>query len=129
MTRTVVAAFLFVSWMSGQAVLAGPPEGPSGRMALDEVEDGLRSYRLEQNLEKRAEWLKRLAPTKDPRVAVALGEMMGCDDKSIQVTAAILIIVHYTDPVQAGCNFIGYARAWWKKNEADLRRRAKQVPD
>jgi hypothetical protein len=51
---------------------AGPPEGVSGRMAFDRVADGLRRYRQEDDDAKRIAWLRRLAPTRDPRVAAVL---------------------------------------------------------
>jgi hypothetical protein len=33
--------------------LAGPPEGTPGEMVLDKVEDGLRKYRKEQDIDRR----------------------------------------------------------------------------
>src|SRR5262249_60227214 len=51
---------------------AGPPESVSGRMAFDEVADGLRKYRKETDPEKRLAWLQTLGATGDPRVALAL---------------------------------------------------------
>jgi len=71
----MIAAVLLLLFALGQAV-AGPPEKSSAKMVLDEVADGLRKYRKEQDTEKRIRWLKKLAPTKDPRVAVALGDAL-----------------------------------------------------
>jgi hypothetical protein len=59
---------------------AGPPEGVSGRMVPDEVADGLMRHRLETDQAKRRRWLKRLALTTDPRVAIALAEAMSGPD-------------------------------------------------
>jgi hypothetical protein len=55
--------------MPGQIILAGPPEGVSGRMVLDEVADGLRKFRKERNLVRCIECLKQLTPAQEPRVA------------------------------------------------------------
>ena len=49
-------------------------------MVLDEVADGLRQYRKEANPEKRVGWLKKLAPTRDPRVAVQMAVIANGDD-------------------------------------------------
>ncbi len=106
------------------ASLAGPPEAPSGQMALDEVADGLRQYRKEKEKGKRLEWLRRLAPTGDPRVGVALGEALealGVRDHLARHAEVDLIEEHY----HTGG---GRADAWWRENQADLRRRAKQLP-
>jgi hypothetical protein len=43
-------------------------------MVLDEVSEGLQRCRRETDPEKRIRWLKRLAPTKDLWVAIALAE-------------------------------------------------------
>ncbi|HEX5269790.1 MAG TPA: hypothetical protein VFW33_04845 [Gemmataceae bacterium] len=75
MPRTTFAALPLLAALAllspGRAV-AGPPEGASGRMVLDEVADGLRKYRREEDDAKRIAWLRRLAPTRDARVAAAL---------------------------------------------------------
>jgi hypothetical protein len=113
MRRLLIALLLL---LPGQA-LAGPPEGVSGRMAFDAVADGLRKYAKETDPEMRAGRLAALAPSQDPRVAVALGEAM--QDPS----PAVLAAAHYG----AGTSTAEVC-AWWKQNEADLRRRAKLLP-
>jgi hypothetical protein len=128
MRKTLVACLLL---FPSQA-LAGPPEVVSGRIVLDKVMDGLRRYRRETDPEKRIRWLEKLAPSRDPRVAVVLGELferglltaraVGPDPS---VAAEVLLYVHY---VPGG----GDTRAifdWWSANEADLRRRAKLLPE
>src|SRR4051812_26539045 len=57
-------------------LLAGPPEGVSARMvqAPDPVADGLRQYRQARDQANRLAWLRKLAPTRDPRVALVSWE-------------------------------------------------------
>jgi hypothetical protein len=115
---------------------AGPPEGPSGRMELDEVADGLRRYRKETDAAKRARWLEKLAPTKDPRVGVALGEALGAEGTglwygtSLQCTAADLYHRYFsaTKFVYRSWEVVSIAQSQWKKEEADLRRRVSKLP-
>jgi hypothetical protein len=109
----------------GKAV-TGPPEGVSGKMAFDRVPDGLRMYRKEKDEGKRAMWLIRLAPTSDPRVALALGEAL--DDPSLGVVSSILLRSYYVPFDAARDNRARPIEEWWKDNKADLRRRAKQLP-
>ena len=122
----MLVAFLLL--FPGQS-LAGPPEGPSGRMVLDEVADGLQRYRQETDPQKRRRWLRGLAPTKDPRVAVVLGEALS--DADPDYLAASLLCQYYlpdykpTSPKWAHLP----AGEWWEANEDDLRRRAKLLPE
>ena len=67
----MIAAVLLLLFTMGQAV-AGPPEKASGKMVLDEVAEGIRTFQKETDVEKRIRSLKRLAPTRDKRVAVVL---------------------------------------------------------
>ncbi len=116
---------------------AGPPEGPSAKMALapDEVADGLRKYRNAKNEAKRLRLLDKLARTRDPRVAVALGDALSDPSCDVQATAAIGILFHqaggftqYIAPkIPTTEQVIAVARDWWKENESDLRRRAKAL--
>jgi hypothetical protein len=116
--------------LQGRAVFAGPPEGVSGAMTLDEVAEGLRRYRKETDPEKRIRWLEKLAPTRDPRVGVALGETFGQEPEAVWYCATQLVIRYYfTEPV-ANPEFDPGPKTdrWWKQNEADLRRRARELP-
>jgi hypothetical protein len=125
MRRTFAGLVLLTLVLPGWAV-AGPPEWPSGKMAFDTVADGLRKYRKEKDEERRVWWLHRLAPTHDPRVAVTLGEAMDRDHRLApdeQWHAKGLLLKYY-----AGPDWSGRVGAWWEQNEADLRRRAKQLP-
>jgi hypothetical protein len=139
-TRLVALALLAL--LVPLPAAAGPPEGVSGRtmLALDEVAEGLRQYRQEKDPEKRLAWLQELGATGDPRVVIALVDAANNhngDDRDCE--AADELWWHYAGPDAAahrglvnrqpiqpppGSNF----RAWWKENEADLRRRAKGLP-
>src|SRR5262249_15980430 len=77
--------------------VAGPPGGVSGRMVyVDEVADGLRKYRAARDDGKRAELLGKLARTRDPRVAVALGEALHDPSPDVLVRAAYGIVRYHT---------------------------------
>jgi hypothetical protein len=101
---------------------AGPPERPSGRMVLDEVADGLRRYRAEKDDGRRVAWLEKLAPARDPRVALLIWEYPPDELTPSQYIGLRRLLVRYYDP----CG--GNLTAWWRANEADLRRRARQLP-
>jgi hypothetical protein len=124
-----LAALALLALLAPPAV-AGPPEGVSGRMVLDEVVAGLMRYRCETDQAKRWDLLANLARTRDPRVAVVLGELLDHGNDCEQVEAACLIILHYQRREPPACltGIVPPIRAWWKKNEADLRRRAKELP-
>jgi hypothetical protein len=118
----------------------GPPEGASGKMAFDEVAEGLRKYRKEKDPEKRLACLQRLGATGDPRVAVALvGAANNENGDDLDCEAADILWWHYASPDAASHRGLvtdqisspprgkGF-RPWWKANEADIRRRAAQLP-
>jgi hypothetical protein len=107
---------------------AGPPEGVSGRMAFDEVADGLRRYRLETDSARRRAWLRRLAPAQDARVAVALGDALA--DADPHYLAAWLLCEYYVPDAKPAFPELAHlpAAEWWEQNEPDLRRRAKLLP-
>jgi hypothetical protein len=113
--------------LPGRAV-AGPPEGASGRMVFDEVADGLRKYRAEQDQEKRYERLRRLAPTHDPRIAVVLGESLDSQEDILCVVACRLLDQHFVTGPKPPARRVHRVSDWWDAHEADLRRRAKQLP-
>jgi hypothetical protein len=109
---------------------AGPPEGASGKMVLDQVADGLRNYRAEKDAGKRSLLMDRLAATGDPRVAVVLGELMR-DEKEgdgAETTLGIFFACRPHSSVQCHTFTSQQVRLWWHANEADLRRRAAQLP-
>ena len=107
---------------------AGPPVGPSGKMAFDEVAEGLRRYRLEADPARRRAWLRRLAPAGDARVALALGEALA--DADPEYLAAWLLCEHYVPDATPAFPSLAQVPAaeWWEQNEAELRRRANELP-
>ncbi|HEX5272430.1 MAG TPA: hypothetical protein VFW33_18160, partial [Gemmataceae bacterium] len=84
--------------------------------------------------EKRAAWLKRLAPTRDPRVAVELWEVFawvrGKRTAAIHQVARdgladYFVVVDKSlsaqERGQAVC-------AWWSRSASEIRRRTAQLP-
>ena len=124
------AAVAFLAGLVPGNAVAGPPEGVSGRMAFDEVVDGLRKYQKEKDDDKRIRRLEALGPTRHPRVALAIGEL--CREGGeltgraryvslTSVLARLLLERHFVPP---GCD----VEDWWDANEAGLRRRARELP-
>jgi hypothetical protein len=116
-------------------VVAGPPEKASGTMTFDRVADGLRKYRAEKDEGKRSEWLRRLAPSRDPRVAVELWEVFAWVRGKRAATIRQVARDCLADDFVAGAgrprSDDERARAvcsWWSSHGADLRRRASQLP-
>src|SRR5581483_11207366 len=112
---------------------AGRPEGASGKMVLDEVADGLRHYRKEPDEDRRLALLTRLAPSRDPRVAIALGEFLEAPvDVVNQFDAALLVCCHYGATSRSSNDgvhcLVRGATAWCHENEAGLRRPAARLP-
>jgi hypothetical protein len=129
MPRTFAGLMLLVLVLPGRAV-AGPPEGVSGKMVLDGVADGLRRYQKETDPEKRMGWLRRLAPNRDPRVTVALGEAMKPARGKLAIAAGCLMWRHHMSPLyrkSATPNFVEAAE-WWVDVEPLLRASARQLP-
>ena len=132
LARCTALSLPLLALLVAPAAAAGPPEGLSGRMAfVDKVAAGLRQYHQEGDAGKRIEWLTRLAPTRDPRVAVVLGELWehwyaapSHEYPDPGVAADVLLHVHFVP----GGGDKKRIRDWWKQNEADLRRRAKLLP-
>jgi hypothetical protein len=130
MPRRLSVLALFIVLVPARPALADPPERVSGKMVLDEVVEGLMRYRYETDQDKRWDRLGELARTRDPRVAVVLGDLLDHGINSEQQQAAVIFIVQYHGQKGPACltGIVPPVHAWWKKNEADLRRRAKQLP-
>jgi hypothetical protein len=133
MSRTSVEFVLLLAVLAvvSPRAVAGQPERHSTRTVMDKVEDGLRRYRAARTPQARVAWLRKLAPIPDARVAVALGEAISSDDPEVRRLAIGLVFTHYQKqlPEVTGPNPItGMVVQWWKEHEADLRRRAQQLP-
>jgi hypothetical protein len=125
----VLVIFAVLALLSPGKAVAGPPEGVSGKMVFDEVADGLRKYRKETDPEKRFRRLDQLTKTHDPRVDIILGEMLSpISFPEIDIACAVILRHHFTRRTVSMNEFYGLPLSWWEKNEADLRRRAKQLP-
>jgi hypothetical protein len=123
----------------GHAV-AGPPEQVLGKMVFDEVAEGLRHYRRETDEAKRAECLKRLAPTRDPRVAVELWEVFawvrGKRTATIRQVARDCLADYFVpgegrsrpEVKRSDEERASAVCSWWSRSGAELRRRASQLP-
>jgi hypothetical protein len=133
MRRTFAGFVLLALVLTGQAV-AGPPELPSGKMTFDVVAEGLRKYRKETDPGKSCRLLERLAPARDPRVGVALGERLMKDrptNSKFYIRIATAIVEYYPGNGGVKMDATGWSLdedVWWQKNEADLRRRAARLP-
>jgi hypothetical protein len=113
--------------LSPERAVAGPPEGASGKMVFDEVADGLRKYRKETEWRKRTRWLEKLAPTRDPRVAIALVEAHPAGS-TVMVREDLLLMDYFVRGTRFHRGDSMNVDGWWEANEADLRRRAAQLP-
>jgi hypothetical protein len=135
---TFSAALLAVLALPLHQAVAGPPEQVPGKMVFDVVADGLRKYRKETDEEKRIKWLRNLAPSGDPRVAIALGEAFAAWKPPVggtylyfpgegHIAGMCLASYRFTSTGPAPASIEGLRR-WWHDNEAALRRRAAQLP-
>jgi hypothetical protein len=125
----LLTVLVVLALMPPERVFAGPPEGVSGKMVFDEVADGLRRYRREMDARRRSELLSRLAPSRDPRVAVVLGDAIAERSRLPGDTSAYeLLYDWFLADEDDFSEVIRSVRIWWAKNEGDLRRRAKQLP-
>jgi hypothetical protein len=99
-------------------------------MCFDEVAEGLKRYRKETDVEKRLWWIERLAPTRDVRVCVALGEALGDAEVTVAGAAGLALARYYLPAAVKGDRSDRYIAAfnWWLKNKADLRQRASELP-
>ncbi len=130
MPRTLLAMALLALLLMGRPALGNPPAGVSGKMVLDEVADGLRKFRRARTAAGRKALLNRLAPIQDPRVAVLLGEIATDRNSPLWLQAAFLLD-RYHIPEHwegGGLKYTSRSKVWWEENEADLRRRAKELP-
>jgi hypothetical protein len=98
MTRKFVGFVLLLTLSLPGNAVAGPPEPTKGAMNLDKIADGLRQYQQSKAENKRVEWLKRLAPSRDPRVKAALETALSDASQAVATAASELIAQHYGRP-------------------------------
>jgi hypothetical protein len=128
--RTLTTSLLLIvalTVLMPRKAVAGPPEGVSGRMVFDEVADGLRRCRKEKDLTKRLGLLKKLALTHDPRVAVFLLDTLPAGSTILTEEVFLLANCFIAGTRFHVGNNIRFDE-WKEANEADLRSRAKQLP-
>jgi hypothetical protein len=137
---TIAASLLAALALVPARAVAGPPERPSGRTVLDEVSEGLRKYRSEKDQGKRIDWLKKLAPSRDPRVAVELWQVFAFASEkrsvAIRQVAKECLARYYVTQGERQLADSGLPDAewgpcvcgWWSKHGADMRRRAALLP-
>ncbi len=134
MYRMFAGLVLLLAVLSPGRAVAGSPEPTSGRMVLarDAVSESLAKYRRESDPHRRLALLTDLAATRDPRVAVALGQALYDHRTEVRVQAAFGILFNQTGekpkkmltPNQA----LNWARDWWAANEDELKRRSRRLP-
>jgi hypothetical protein len=112
---------------------AGPPEGVSGRMVLDELTEKLARLRVEKDPNRKLALVKELGPVRDPRVTVALMEIVLTAQRADPLLIDVSVLLyqyHIPDNDKISLTAIDWTlcRQWWEKHEADVRRRAAQLP-
>jgi hypothetical protein len=98
----------------------------SQQVVLDRAGARLERYHQETNPAKRAALLRGLAPSRDPRVAVALGEALADRSLAVRVAATYGLLNHHLPaPVEGGTEqHMKAAARWWKANQDRLGRHA-----
>jgi hypothetical protein len=140
-TRTPrLAALALLALLAPWPATAGPPEGVPGRMVLDEVAEGLRKYRQVTDEARRIEWLRRRAPSGDPRVALELWEVFawvrGRRTAATRAVARDCLAERYAtrdgrplaEVAQSEADRGAGVCSWWSQNGPDLRHRASELP-
>jgi hypothetical protein len=107
-----------------QTAVADAPATASGAMVVDAVAEGLRRYRSETDESRRRALLWKLAPTRDPRVALALGEVLASVD--LPYPEISLLAELYLPEAKRGSTDAVWD--WWREHEVELRRIAAGLP-
>ncbi len=127
--RRIVQLSLISLFAFSLTAIASSPNGFDCRLVLDHVADGLCRYRMAKSSLSRIDWLQRLAPTLDPRVAMTLCVALTDDDREVVQTAADNILKYYAKRWDSDEETrILQARGWWKLNWRNLCEKAKHLP-
>lgn len=113
----------------GSVALADAPRGVSTRAARDEVAEKVQRLRQETEPEKRLALVREIGRIPDPRVSVALMELVleltPKGDSPLLMEAAYFFVRHHIPPHEAPpTKFPRSAAIWWEQHEAEVRRRA-----
>jgi hypothetical protein len=127
-----VALLLAVlSLLPASRVVAGPPPAVSSQLVLEPVTEKLIRLRLESDPKRKLALVKQLGPIRDARVTVALMELVlnaQREDAVLLHATFLLCKYHIPDKDVVPPKYWTLCRLWWENNEADVRRRAKQLP-
>ena len=96
MRRTTFAAALLLAHYSSMMAVARPPEERNSATKLDKIADSLRQYNQQKSDDRRVELLKRLAPSKDPRVQAVLEAARSDSSEVVAEAAGKLLAQHYS---------------------------------
>jgi hypothetical protein len=110
--------------------VAGPPQGVSGRMVVDEVADWLLAFRKAKGRERRMLILLWELGEKrnDPRVKVMLGETLDTPSPDVRFAAATqFLFCRGLGMTITSDAFVLMVREIWQEQQADLRRRAARL--
>jgi hypothetical protein len=115
---------LLIILLVQQSAVADLPIPASQEMIVDAVAEGLRRYRSETDESRRRAILWTLAPTRDPRVALALGEFLESAD--LPYPEISLLAKLYLPEAKRGSTDAVWD--WWRENQLELRRIAAGLP-
>ena len=126
---TMLPFLAVMALLSPGKAVAGPPEGVSGKMTFLDATPGLQAYRKEKDDKKRSEWRERLAPSRDPRVAIMLWETFCDESESVEMRCDALDLLrrYFVEGTRFQEGTLYHCGDWWEANEADLRLRATQL--
>jgi hypothetical protein len=113
-----------------QTVRPDLPSTGTGRRP-DRLATELRRFRAETDPEKLAEAIKRFGKVRDPRVTVALMEVVQREKKMsklLLLASGTLVHHHIPEEDWRYTKYWDLARLWWEENEAGVRRRAALLP-
>jgi len=89
---------------------------------------GGHGYQKGKDQKKRIALLTKLAPSRDPRIAITLWEHADNRADDTRIEAIILLADHFVKGTRFATDKGLLIGEWWEANEAELRRRAKQLP-